>query len=229
MLRNNRLIVTTSIFLIACGHKFKPKPSAAEITQPNGIIYAKIVNMDLLFPRGTHEVHYIVRKSLTSDQKKILRRLLNKTTTGDTANIYALSKSERSTLLNMLYHPDYISGDGKISINDNDSKIHFHGDGKLSVLDSLTIDFNDSSAMFGGNILSIADTSKISEVTPDSDYLELPLVYRELRTASWWKCPNLFMLCISRLGKSGKTLLYLKGEEFKDLLPIKMSIKVIID
>jgi hypothetical protein len=229
MLRIIRLTIATSIFLIACGHRPKHKASATEITYPKGIVYAKIVNIDLLFPKGTHKVHYMVRKRLTSDQKKIYRRLWNKTAKGDTANIYALSKSERSTLLNMLYNPDYISGAGKISINDSDGKIHFHGDGILSVLDSLTIDVDDSSAMFGANSLSIADTSKISEITPDSDYLELPLVYRELHTLSWLRRPNFFILCISRLGKSGKTLLYLKGVEFKDLLPIHMLIEVIIE
>jgi hypothetical protein len=171
----------------------------------------------------------MVRKSLTSDQKKTYRRLWYKTAKGDSFNIYGLSKSERTTLLNMLYHPDYISGDGEISINDSGSKIHFRGDGKLSILDSLTIDLNDSSAMFGGNNLSIADTSKISEVTPDSDYLVLPLVYREIHTLSWYSCPNVFILCIARLGKSGKTFLYLKGVEFKDRLPINMLIEVMID
>lgn len=229
MLRNNRLIIITAIFVIACGHRLKHKALVTETTYPQSILYAKAVNIHTLFIAGIHKVHFMVRKSLTSDQKKTYRRLWYKTAKGDSFNIYGLSKSERTTLLNMLYHPDYISGDGEISINDSGSKIHFRGDGKLSILDSLTIDLNDSSAMFGGNNLSIADTSKISEVTPDSDYLVLPLVYREIHTLSWYSCPNVFILCIARLGKSGKTFLYLKGVEFKDRLPINMLIEVMID
>jgi len=229
MHRNSRLIITTAIFLIACGHAPKHKALTSEITYPQSILYAKIVDIGNLFNSGIHKVRFMVSKSLTSDEKITYRRLWYKTMKGDSSNLNALSKSERDTLMNMLYHRDQIVGDGEMSIKNSGSKIHFHGDGKLSVFDSLTIDLNDSSAMFGGNSLSLGDTSKISEVAPDSDYLELPLVYRETHDVSWYRCPNVYILCIARLGRSGKTFLYLKGVEFKDQLPINMLIEVIID
>src|SRR5579864_27789 len=169
MLRNTLIIITSAIALIACNHRHKHKTPSAEITYPQTINYSQAVNIDTLFVSGTHKAHFIVRRSLTADQKKIYRRLLDKTVKGNSTNNYGLSKSESTTLSNILYHPSYQSGDGEIAINDSDNKIYFKGNGKLSVLDSLIINLNDSSASFGGNNLSIADTSNISKISPDSD------------------------------------------------------------
>jgi len=204
-------------------------PNIKTTYTPRIIKYARAVNLDALFVNGTHDAHFIMRCNLTADQKKIYRRLLEKTVRGDSASNFRLNKSESDTLAAILYHPKYLSGNGKIAINDSNNKIHFRGTGKLSVLDSLTIDLNDSSAMFGSNNLSISDTSHLHQIGPDSDYLVLPLVYREVHNASWISLPNVYTLCFARLGRSGKTFLYLKGVEFKDLLPLNMLIEVTID
>jgi hypothetical protein len=106
---------------------------------------------------------------------------------------------------------------GAITITKAAHQISFTGVAALSIVDSLIINTNDSSAIFKQSRLTHFDcdnSSRKNEFIPNDEYLDPCLIFKgPIGVEGLLPTSSAYTLVIGRLKKSGKTCLYLKTHE----------------
>jgi phosphoribosylaminoimidazole carboxylase (NCAIR synthetase) len=140
--------------------------NAGSINYPNNLkTYSEL---SALFSSGQHRATLVTHKQLTFEQQKVLKECLNILASDETLQArlenlshdeelanskqimkkFGLNVREAALLQSIFDKKDTLSESGTVLISKDENQITFKGSGRFSILDSLMINANDSTATF---------------------------------------------------------------------------------
>jgi hypothetical protein len=239
------LIFFAWIFLIACHN-------SVSIKIPNDKIspgFSK--QLTNLFKTGKHHATLTYNKELDEIQKKLFEKFLDIMAGNEKVSKEFDKVSEHPKLirydsklglnnkelqtLSSIFTKETSTTEGSVSISLNEIEISFKGSGQLSILDSLTIISKDTSVLFKETKLKYykPDSSLFkNEFIPSGEYFQYIVPFDQASNGLLKLLPigSRYILYMARLGKSGKTYIYIEINEPRDIdQPFNPFYSIILD
>jgi len=245
----NLLLFSALLFLCCCHSGEKKKGAFLENPPTDQQKETEHSDFANFFTAGDHNASIVAYKKPTAEQKRILKKfiqitvanpkmggeldaLLKSPETADLKHVtktLGLSKRETALLFAIFKKQPILPQEGHISIFKDGNHISLKGKGDFSILDSLSINIDDSTVSFKGTQLypSPIDSSFMTnKLLPRGERLETVHGFQGLNII----LPPCFTLIVARLSNSGKTYIYLKTHLEIDVdNPFDQVYSIIID
>lgn len=181
-----------------------------------------------ILKEGTFKVEYYPSKEITTGHKQLLQKLSKLIETNSRTQKYfrqieeggkpayhsdiGISRQEYNRLIELFSYKATEKFNGTLTVSKAGKHLTFKGDGRLSLLDSVTVNLNSISASFKQyNMSRVKDSIDLSnEDIPQSDTLEIFEFYRGPDgLLGLTGLDGVYELLIGRLMPSGRTYLSL--------------------
>jgi len=130
---------------------------------------------------------------------------------------FSLTKSEAEVLLSIFDKKETLVEKGTVVVSKDGNQITFKGNGRLSILDALVINTNDTTAIFKESKLEFYHSEMLAHtktLSPHGDTLQTIYPFTgPLGVTGLLPTGNKYTLLVARLSNTEKTYLYLKTQE----------------